>query len=121
MGGEACPSERLEARRRHCADRPAQWRNMQSRRGLSTMARLASSCRMSTAQPDRRGGSDLVYFVFDLLYIDGQDLMPLPLSSRKARLAALLERPADAIRYSDHQIGHGQAFHRRACKLGLEG
>jgi len=37
---------------------------------------------------DRRGGSDLVYFVFDLLYIDGQDLMPLPLSSRKARSAS---------------------------------
>jgi DNA ligase D-like protein (predicted ligase) len=70
---------------------------------------------------DRRGGSDLVYFIFDLLYIDGQDLMPLPLSSRKARLAVLLERRADAIRYSDHQIGHGQAFHRHACKLGLEG
>jgi ATP-dependent DNA ligase len=47
--------------------------------------------------------------------------MPLPLSSRKARLAAVLERPADAVRYSDHQIGHGQAFHRHACKLRLEG
>jgi DNA ligase D-like protein (predicted ligase) len=70
---------------------------------------------------DRRGGSDLVYFIFDLLYIDGQDLMPLPLSSRKARLAVLLERRADAIRYSDHQIGRGQAFHRHVCKLGLEG
>jgi bifunctional non-homologous end joining protein LigD len=70
---------------------------------------------------DRRGGSDLLYFVFDLLYIDRQDLMPLPLSSLKARLAALLERPADAVRYSDHQIGHGQAFHRHACELGLEG
>jgi DNA ligase D-like protein (predicted ligase) len=70
---------------------------------------------------DRHGGSDLVYFVFDLLYIDGQNLMPLPLSSRKARLAALLGRRADAIRYSDHQIGQGQAFHRHACQLGLEG
>lgn len=56
---------------------------------------------------DRRGGSDLVYFVFDLLYIDGQNLMSLPLSSRVACLASLLERPADAVRYSDHHIGHG--------------
>lgn len=39
---------------------------------------------------DRHGGGDLIYFVFDLLDIDGQDLMPLPLSGRKAHLAALL-------------------------------
>jgi ATP-dependent DNA ligase len=38
----------------------------------------------------RRGGGDLIYFVFDLLDIDDQDLMPPPLSNRKAHLAALL-------------------------------
>jgi hypothetical protein len=27
----------------------------------------------------------------------------------------------DAIRYSDHQIGHGPEFHRLACQHGLEG
>jgi len=70
---------------------------------------------------ERQGGTDLVYFVFDLLHQDGQNLMPLPLADRKARLAALLERRDDAIRYSDHQIGQGPAFHRHACALGLEG
>jgi DNA ligase D-like protein (predicted ligase) len=70
---------------------------------------------------ERRGGADLVYFVFDLLYLDGQNLMPLPLTDRKARLAALLKRRDDAIRYSDYQIGQGPAFHRHACALGLEG
>ena len=29
---------------------------------------------------ERRRGADLVYFVFDLLYLDGQNLMPLPLA-----------------------------------------
>jgi bifunctional non-homologous end joining protein LigD len=47
--------------------------------------------------------------------------MPLPLADRKARLATLLERSEDAIRFSDHQIGQGPAFHRHACELGLEG
>jgi DNA ligase D-like protein (predicted ligase) len=70
---------------------------------------------------DRRGGADLVYFVFDLLHLDGLNLMPLPLADRKVRLAALLERRDDAIRYSDHQIGQGPAFHHHACALGLEG
>jgi ATP dependent DNA ligase domain len=32
------------------------------------------------------GGGDLVYFVFDLLHLDGQTLMPLPWTDRKARL-----------------------------------
>jgi DNA ligase D-like protein (predicted ligase) len=68
---------------------------------------------------DRRGGADLVFFVFDLLHLDGLDLMPL--ADRKARLAVLLEQTDATIRYSDHQIGLGPAFHRHACALGLEG
>jgi bifunctional non-homologous end joining protein LigD len=33
------------------------------------------------------GGASLVYFVFDLLYLDGEDLTGLPLVDRKTRLA----------------------------------
>ena len=69
----------------------------------------------------RNGGADLVFFVFDLLHLDELNLMPLPLADRKARLAVLLEQTDAAIRYSDHQIGLGPAFHRHACALGLEG
>ena len=70
---------------------------------------------------DRRGGADLVYFVFDLLYLDGRKLMLLPLADRKNGLAALLERREDAVRFSEHQVGQGPKFHRHACELGLEG
>ena len=70
---------------------------------------------------ERQGGADLVYLVFDLLYLDGRNLMRLPLADRTARLAALLDRRKDAIRFSDHQVGQGPAFHRHACELGLEG
>src|SRR5439155_1217390 len=35
---------------------------------------------------------DLVYFVFDALFAGGEDLRPLPLSERKARLKALCEQ-----------------------------
>src|SRR5262249_40974368 len=68
---------------------------------------------------DRGAGYDLVYFVFDLLYLDGEDLMPLPLTNRKGRLAPLLEGQTGAVRYSDHQIGPGPELHCEACKHGV--
>jgi bifunctional non-homologous end joining protein LigD len=67
------------------------------------------------------GDASLVYFVFDLLYLDGQDLTGLPLIDRKTRLEAFLVGAPDVIRHSDHQIDHGPAFHKIACQHGLEG
>jgi bifunctional non-homologous end joining protein LigD len=42
-------------------------------------------------------------------------------TERKARLASLLNGAPNSLRYNDHQIGHGPAFHRLACERGLEG
>jgi ATP-dependent DNA ligase len=70
--------------------------------------------------PQNGGAAATRLFVFDLLRLDDLNLIPLPLADREARLAALLERRDDAIRYSDLQIGPGPAFHRHACTLGLE-
>jgi DNA ligase D-like protein (predicted ligase) len=67
------------------------------------------------------GDASLVYFVFDLLFLDGEDLTGAPLVDRKTRLEAFLVDAPDAIRYSDHQIGHGPEFHKIACEHGLEG
>ncbi len=72
----------------------------------------------------RDGRSDaLVYFAFDLLFLDGEDLRELPLHERKERLAQLLRRAApDAhLRLSEHVTGGGARFFAQACKLGLEG
>ena len=67
------------------------------------------------------GDASLVYFVFDLLHLDGEDLTGLSLVDRKTRLEAFLVGAPDNIRYSDHQIGNGPAFHKIACQHGLEG
>jgi DNA ligase D-like protein (predicted ligase) len=67
------------------------------------------------------GQGSLVYFLFDLLFIDGEDITGLPLVDRKARLAKLLNGAPPSLQYSEHQIGHGPAFHRLACERGLEG
>jgi DNA ligase D-like protein (predicted ligase) len=70
---------------------------------------------------DSGNAAALVFFLFDLLYLDGEDLRPRPLIERKARLAALLSDARSPLYYCDHQIGHGREFHQKACALGLEG
>lgn len=67
-----------------------------------------------------RGTAQIVYFVFDLLYVDGYDLMPCPVLERKARLAQIL-RPAGFIKLSEHIASDGQAFFHEIEKFHLEG
>jgi bifunctional non-homologous end joining protein LigD len=69
---------------------------------------------------------DLVYFVFDLLYLDGYDLRPAPLTARKEALTTLVMsggggEAGPALRLSDHVQGQGEGFYRQACGFGLEG
>jgi bifunctional non-homologous end joining protein LigD len=67
--------------------------------------------------------SDLHYFVFDLLYLNGHDLTGVPLVERKEALRALLaaSAPLEGIRFSDHVVGNGAAFFETACRSGVEG
>jgi DNA ligase D-like protein (predicted ligase) len=67
------------------------------------------------------GEGSLVFFLFDLLFLDGEDLTALPVVERKARLASLLKGAPNSLRYNDHQIGHGTEFHRLACQHSVEG
>ena len=63
----------------------------------------------------------LVFFLFDLLYVDGEDFIARPLIDRKTRLDALLSNAASPLQYCDHQIGRGREFHKQACAMALEG
>jgi bifunctional non-homologous end joining protein LigD len=70
------------------------------------------------------GKSDaLVNFVFDLLFVDGEDLRRLPLSDRKARLAAVLKaaKTSDQLRFVEHFTSGGDAVLQSACRMHLEG
>ena len=69
----------------------------------------------------------LVYFVFDLLYLDGWDLTRSPLRDRKKLLEQIL-KPKRAskmlgppLRYSEHWIGQGDELYQESCRKGLEG
>tara|TARA_R110002167_G_scaffold228551_1_gene433635 strand:+ start:571 stop:3162 length:2592 start_codon:yes stop_codon:yes gene_type:complete len=66
----------------------------------------------------------LVYFAFDLLFEGGEDLRKLPLSHRKARLQAYVDRVGEAggrLRYVEHFASTGQAVLESACRMHLEG
>ena len=80
-----------------------------------------TSFSMIQAASDSGNAAALVFFLFDLLYLDGEDLCPQPLVERKARLAAFLADARSPLHYCDHQIGHGRAFHEKACAMALEG
>ncbi len=70
---------------------------------------------------ERRTGT-LIYMAFDLLFLDGWDLTGAKLEDRKAALRSLLQdRSGAKIRYSDHQLGKGEAFFSSASRFGLEG
>lgn len=66
----------------------------------------------------------LVYFVFDLVYLDGIDLQKVPLTDRKEALRKLCEQeytPNDAVHYGNHLEEDGALVYEQACRLGLEG
>jgi bifunctional non-homologous end joining protein LigD len=74
---------------------------------------------------------NLVFFAFDLLFADGEDLRRLPLRERKVRLKQLLDARAKArngkngkdgsIRYVEHFEVDGDEMMQSARKLSLEG
>src|SRR5262249_15630695 len=65
----------------------------------------------------------MVFYIFDLLHLDGADLTSLPFSKRKEALAGLLSGLPErgALRLSESLTGSGTALLRHACKIGLEG
>jgi bifunctional non-homologous end joining protein LigD len=67
-----------------------------------------------------RGKGQILYFVFDLLYVDGFDLTSCSVVERKAKLAEIV-RPSTIIKVSEHIEGEGQAFFREIENFHLEG
>ncbi len=63
---------------------------------------------------------NLVYYVFDILYLNGYNLMGLPLSERRNILKSATPKN-DIIRYSETFESTGKAFLETAKELGMEG
>ena len=75
----------------------------------------------------RSGHSEkFVFYAFDLLQLDGDDLRARPLLERKERLQALLAKLSKngrngKVRFSEHFTEAGPLLLEHACRMGLEG
>jgi bifunctional non-homologous end joining protein LigD len=70
---------------------------------------------------DGAANQEIVFFLFDLMCLDGTDLRKVPLWARRARLAMLLEDAGERLLFSqDFDAPPAQVF-QSAAGLGLEG
>ena len=81
--------------------------------GRSDFGRLQNALKSSQ--------DEVRFYAFDLLERDGEDMAPLPLEERKARLSALLAEAPESVVYSDHIKGDGEKVLAECCRMGLEG
>ena len=71
---------------------------------------------------DGSNTADIVYFMFDAPYLNGEDLRDVPLETRRAMLKEVLGKAAsDTLRFSEEFGSDPQELVAAACKLGLEG
>jgi len=67
-----------------------------------------------------REGVPILYYAFDLLYLDGYDLRRVGLEKRKELLQSVLES-GEIVRFSDHYPEKGRELFEVARQRGLEG
>ena len=67
-----------------------------------------------------RQGVPVIYYAFDLLYLDNLDLRRAPLEQRKELLRERLTN-SDVVKFSDHYREKGLALFQAAAQKGLEG
>ena len=72
--------------------------------------------------PKRRTPADLVYFLFDVPFLNGHDLREVPLRDRRAVLRALMAEQEDGpLRFSEDFAVPPEEMLAAACQMRLEG
>ncbi len=87
---------------------------VENQSGLSDFSALQED--LSEGRSDR-----FVYYLFDLLHVDGEDLRQTPLVERKTLLEKLISGSSSTLRFSEAFDADGAAVLKNACGLGLEG
>ncbi|MEY9098915.1 bifunctional non-homologous end joining protein LigD [Sinorhizobium fredii] len=72
-------------------------------------------------KPSLHDPGEILFFAFDLLYLDGRDLRRRPLVERRRLLELIVAGRAGVIRLSEEIDAAGDEFFRIACERGLEG
>jgi bifunctional non-homologous end joining protein LigD len=88
--------------------------------GRTSFERLQARIHLRDPGRISRSGVAVFLYLFDLTYLDGNDVTELPLRTRKALLRKALSFE-DPVRYSSHRNEHGEALFREACEKGWEG
>ncbi len=73
-----------------------------------------------SAMQQAKPGTPIVYYVFDLLEVEGEPVIDLPLSERRGRLEKLLDKRNRTIQFSE-SFDDGRALLRAAKERRLEG
>jgi bifunctional non-homologous end joining protein LigD len=73
-----------------------------------------------SAMQQSKAETPIVYYLFDLLEVDGEPLLDLPLSERRARLEKLLDRRNRTVQFSE-SFDDGPALMQAAKERRLEG
>ena len=68
----------------------------------------------------RSGRAKVFFYVFDVTWLDGEDVRRRPLRERKRLLREAIDF-ADPVRFTTHRNGDGVEFYDEACRKGWEG
>jgi DNA ligase D-like protein (predicted ligase) len=88
--------------------------------GLTSFARLQLRMQIEHPSADLLHRVPVWLYLFDLLYLDGYDTRRVPLRYRKEVLRNTFDYK-DSLRFTEHRETEGEAYYRKACRLGWEG
>ena len=86
----------------------------------TSFSRLQQRLGVTNPSPEQVATYPVVYCVFDLLQIDGEDLTDRPFLERRARLERAI-RPSPALQLTEAWRGDSQRRFAEACRSGWEG
>src|SRR5579859_6193167 len=86
----------------------------------TSFSRLQQRLGITSPSPDQVAANPVVFCVFDLLVLDGDDLRGRPLLDRRARLSSAI-RPYPALQLSEAWRGDSHRRFAQACRAGWEG
>src|SRR5258708_21384865 len=88
--------------------------------GVTSFAKLQERMQIEHPSADLLRRVAVSLYLFDLLYLDGYDTRRVPLRYRKKVLRNTFEYKG-SLRFTEHRETQGEAYYRKACRLGWEG
>jgi bifunctional non-homologous end joining protein LigD len=86
----------------------------------TSFARLQQRIHVGHPSAELRARIPVYYYLFDIMYTDGQDVRPRPLRERKELLRRQFTFD-DPLRFTEHRTNDGVEFYQQACRDGWEG